>query len=261
MYPFISIGRFQLSLYGLCMATGILIAGFLACRRAARRGGEDTMVLALAAAGVGLGLLGAYVTYFIVSYPGGVPALFQEMRAGDFHGLGEGGLVFYGGLIPAAAGVLLMARLLHLDLGLYLDAMVPCVPLGHAFGRLGCTFAGCCYGIDYTGVGALHTAYAPEHTHFPVQPLEAALNVLLFLALARFTKNRRRGMKTLWAYLAGYGVIRFGLEFLRGDLIRGVYGTFSTSQWISLALVALAAGAMICSAMRKTASNKEGAGR
>jgi len=250
MYPFVSIGGFELSLYGVCVAAGILIASILACRRAVRRGGEETMVIALAAAAVGLGLFGAYATYFIVSYPGGVPALIREMSAGDFHGLKEGGLVFYGGLIPAAAGVMLMARLLKLDLGLYLDAMVPCVPLGHAFGRLGCTFAGCCYGIDYAGFAALRSVYAPEHTHFPVQPLEAALNVLLFAALARFTKNRRRGLTALWAYLIGYGVIRFGLEFLRGDLIRGVYGVFSTSQWISLAMILISCLAFLFSARR-----------
>ena len=250
MFPsFEFLGR-TITLYGVCMVAGIMAAGSIACRRALRRGGDDAMVIVLGVVAVALGLLGAYVTYFIVSYPGGVPALMREIAAGDYHGLSEGGLVFYGGLIPAAAGVLLTMKLTRLDVGLYCDAVVPCVPLGHAFGRIGCTFAGCCYGLDYAGPLALHTVYAPEHTHFPVQPLEALLNVGLFFLLVWFTK-KRRGLTALWAYLAGYGVIRFGLEFLRGDLIRGIYGVLSTSQWISLALVALSALALALTARKK----------
>lgn len=34
-----------------------------------------------------------------------------------------------------------------------------------------------------------------------------------------------------------YGIIRFNMEFLRGDGIRGIYFSLSTSQWISLALI------------------------
>ena len=40
-------------------------------------------------------------------------------------------------------------------------------------------------------------------------------------------------------YLIGYGVIRFILEFFRYDAFRGIYGVFSVSQWVSLALIVL----------------------
>ena len=43
--------------------------------------------------------------------------------------------------------------------------------------------------------------------------------------------------KLLPFYFISYGIIRFSLEFLRGDEIRGRWLIFSTSQWISIVLI------------------------
>ena len=73
-----------------------------------------------------------------------------------------------------------------------------------------------------------------------------------FAALVAYTRKRRPGMRTLYVYLAAYGVIRFSLEFLRGDLIRGIYGALSTSQWISIGLICIAAAAILIRKKGKT---------
>lgn len=142
-----------------------------------------------------------------------------------------GGFVFYGGLV--FAGLFSMAffyfnrRLKLEDLGL----LTPGLALGHAIGRVGCLLAGCCFGeqcdlpiaVSYRGVN-----------RHPVQIYEALGLVILFFLLKRFwIKNE--SPKTLGIiYLLFYGVLRFILEFFRGDLIRGLYYGLSTSQWVSI---------------------------
>ena len=70
----------------------------------------------------------------------------------------------------------------------------------------------------------------------PTQLFEAAANFLLFIALFFFYREFARGTTAL--YLVGYAVIRFGMEYLRGDP-RAVVGPFSISQTISLALFSI----------------------
>ena len=72
----------------------------------------------------------------------------------------------------------------------------------------------------------------------PVQLYEAAGCVLLFLLLDHLTDRGWPGGRLLALYLALYAVFRFLLEFLRGDAVRGSLGPLSTSQVISLAVLA-----------------------
>ena len=81
-------------------------------------------------------------------------------------------------------------------------------------------------------------------------------NMLFFLLAALFRRGALRA-KLLALYLAVYAVLRFLLEFLRGDAIRGVYFGLSTSQWISLAILlalGVAALARACARRRARAS-------
>jgi phosphatidylglycerol:prolipoprotein diacylglycerol transferase len=135
-----------------------------------------------------------------------------------------------------------------------LDGLVPSVPLAHAFGRLGCFFAGCCYGVPSAfGLEFNASELAPHGVKLlPVQLIEAGCNLLLFvllLVLSRFC--RRRGLLT-GTYLAAYAVMRFVLEFFRYDAERGVFWGLSTSQWISLLLLP-AAVFILCFAGRSRA--------
>ncbi len=245
MYPTIMILGQPVSTYGICLLAGVLTAAFLACIRVKARGGEWTMMAVLATVCMALALLGAKLAYIAFSYPGGFAGAVRDVGNGDYSIL-FGGFVFYGGLILAIPGAIAVFRTGHLDTGVFCDSAVPCVPLGHALGRIGCTLGGCCYGIEYQGFGAIWSHEKGEGILlFPVQPLEALLNLALFAALVIYTRKRRPGMRTLYVYLAAYAVIRFSLEFLRGDLIRGIFGVFSTSQWISIGLFGMAIGAIL----------------
>lgn len=165
----------------------------------------------------------------------------------------QGGYVFYGGLIGGIAAAYLGGKIHKLQTSVYLKAVIPCLPLAHGFGRIGCHLAGCCYGIPYNGFGHIvyHApSFAPvEVPLFPVQLFEAGLNFILsgILLVKEWRKGPSGGLVCF--YLSAYAIIRFFEEkYLRYDLLeRGKYGPFTTSQWISVGILAIIAIVWGCS--------------
>ncbi len=147
-----------------------------------------------------------------------------------------GGFVFYGGLL-AGLFYLSIIKILGLKISAKdLWPLVPALTLGHAIGRLGCFLAGCCYGKETDWWWGI---YQHDHYRHPTQILEAlGLLVLGYYLL----KSKKEKALLVAHYFLFYGLIRFGVEILRGDEIRGEWGIFTPSQWISLALIILGLG-------------------
>lgn len=138
------------------------------------------------------------------------------------------------------------------------DYVMLALPLGHAIGRVGCFLAGCCHGrptslpwaVTFTSPAA---DVADEFLGVPVHPTqlyEAAGVLAIFLLIVYRILPRVRAAKLrmgtgFLAYVLAYSVLRFGLEFLRGD-DRGelLSPALSPSQWISLAAGLAAAAVM-----------------
>lgn len=154
------------------------------------------------------------------------------------------GLVFYGGAIGGFLGVYWYCRRYHLSIKTVGAIVTPAVPLFHAFGRVGCFLAGCCWGIEVPwGPEFSHSLAAPNGVPLlPIQLIEAAANVIIFILLAVLSRklSSHRKWVVLPLYVFIYALVRFTLEFFRGDRERGVF-FFSTSQWISLALLVILA--------------------
>ncbi len=154
----------------------------------------------------------------------------------------KGGFVFYGGLIGGTFGTIIYAKQFKINAYEFLDLFATVLPLGHAFGRIGCFYSGCCYGIAYDGIFS-HVYHTSANLStplgvplLPVQLIESAfLFILFFVLLITFIKTKRKGLPA-FIYMLSYSVARFILEFYRGDLIRGIFLGLSTSQWISLVL-------------------------
>ncbi|MDO4384883.1 MAG: prolipoprotein diacylglyceryl transferase [Clostridia bacterium] len=235
MLPYLRLGNRLIPMYGVCMTVGILLSSCLAFVRAKRAGKDENALIVIVACAVGIGLICARLLYVVVSY--GVQQAILKILSGDFSPLTEGGLVFYGSLIGGILGGILGARIARESLSSYLAPIVPCIPLGHAFGRLGCFFGGCCYGMPYDGPLAVRfPAAGVTEPVFPVQLLEALINLVIFILLILYTRKSRPRGYSLYLYLLLYSVSRFTLEFLRGDKIRGLSNGLSTSQWISIVL-------------------------
>ncbi len=221
--------------YGFLIALGVIIANLVA-RVTIKKWQlvwEDLIILeGYSALGM---LMGSKLLYIIVSL-----RQFSLNQLLDLHYLNaimSSGFVFYGGLIGMVIAVFLVQKIHGIDIINYLIHLVYMIPLVHAFGRMGCFMAGCCYGIPYRGIFKVRFpvgAFAPAGIDlFPVQLVEAlgllAIAISLFLLDYVFHKKY-----TVIVYLMSYSALRFVLEFYRYDAIRGLWGGLSTSQWISI---------------------------
>jgi phosphatidylglycerol:prolipoprotein diacylglycerol transferase len=157
----------------------------------------------------------------------------------------EGGFVFYGGLLvalPVAAFFISKYKLPHFKT---LDSLAPGLAIAHSMGRLGCFAAGCCHGLptdSVFGVRFFSSAVDPSVRGLSVHPVQlyeaTALFVLFLLLLWYYPRKRMDGQITA-IYLIAYPVLRFFLEYTRGDSIRGFIANtgWSTSQFISAILL------------------------
>lgn len=174
------------------------------------------------------GWIGAKVFFLIFSAPDMALNYGREVN----FWLG-GGFVFYGGLVFAALFSLLFIRLNMNSKYELLGLITPGLAIGHAIGRVGCFLAGCCYG-DHCDlpIGVLVKGISRH----PVQLYEVAGLVLIFLILRKLVLKKEL-KESLLLYPIGYSLLRFALEFFRGDAIRGLYAGLSTSQWVSILIV------------------------
>jgi phosphatidylglycerol:prolipoprotein diacylglycerol transferase len=242
MLPTIKIFGITIGMYGLMIAIGLITGISIAVVRSKKYGFLRQDVLFASFFGcIGL-FIGAKLLYILIMLPQLIKNLEQLSAAPDLIlAFFLGGFVFYGGLLGAVIGIFIYCRLFRLDFLPMLDHLIPSIPIIHAFGRLGCFFAGCCYGIPYSGVFAVsfHNAIsAPDNIQlFPVQLTESVINITAGILLLIYAARPRRCGKVAGIYLLYYAIMRFILEFFRGDIARGQLLGLSTSQWISLLLI------------------------
>ena len=253
-----SIGPVTLHTYGLMTAIGIIAAYLLIEHRAKQKGitGEQSgKPFGLILFCLIFGYLGSKLLYILTILPriADDPSVF-------LHSL-SGGWVVFGGLLGGIFGAWLFCHWQKLPVGLYFDLAFPAVALAQAFGRVGCFFAGCCYGVETESrfsVVFRHSHYAPNDVQLvPTQLLSAALDLLLCLFLLWYEKKwEKRDGELAAVYLILYSAGRFILEFWRGDLERGAVGPLSTSQFIGL--FTLAAGILLWIRFRSVRTDEVG---
>lgn len=159
---------------------------------------------------------------------------------------GSGGISANGGIIGAVAacyfcGVIVFGC--QNDARYFLHLTVPSLALVQAFGRIGCFFAGCCYGIPARwGIGVTYPEgseaalmYGAGTKLVPTQLIESAFLFALTAALLLFVRKRR-----LVFYLYAYGTYRFFAEFWRGDNRGALVPFMSPSQFTSVLFVVAA---------------------
>jgi phosphatidylglycerol:prolipoprotein diacylglycerol transferase len=227
--------------YGVLLVLGCAAALAFTVARARKLGIERFDALAAGLFAIIGGLVGSTLLYIVVHW--------REMLTSPAR-LAQPGLVFYGGLVGGVAGAATYCRLYNISLRRWADCAVPGLLLGHALGRVGCFFAGCCYGKPVAASFPLAVTLAGVPRH-PVQLYEVAGLVLLMLLV--LVLERRTSLPLITIYLVGYALLRLFTESLRGDdEARGfLFGNFlSTSQAIALAILL---GAVVLSYLPKRA--------
>ena len=243
------LGPFSLHMYGVLLVAALLAALWLAGALARRQRLDPQKVQDLGIASISAGLVGAKLLLVAVDfdqYRMNPRALLDVLQSGG---------VFYGGLLGAIPVAWWYIRKHQLPLFSTLDVLAPAVALGQAVGRLGCFAAGCCFGAPSTT--AWSVIFHNEDAHalvgvplgvplHPSQLYESFGAFALLLVLLAVLKNRRFQGQVFAVYLLAYAVLRFSLEFFRGDVARGTVfgGALSTSQFIAIVVVFLTLAAL-----------------
>ena len=222
LYPVaLSLGGVEVRWYGILVAVSVLIAVSIALagvRRAGLPPGlvEDASLWAGASA-----LAGGRILYVLQNE-------LPEVAAHPLHlfAVWHGGLSFYGGLVAGLLGLAMWARRRGVGFGRVADIAAPAAAAGQAVGHLGCLIGGDSYGLPTAGpIGVVYSspnAMAPlGNPLVPTQLYEAVGLGLLAAALwlGRDRLERLGPGATAAAYLLGNAAIRFGLFFLRDDLV------------------------------------------
>ncbi len=265
MYPYIQItDTFKIPTYGILAVVGIIFATVVAVLFTKKRklSIDALMEIALAAA-VGL-FVGSHLLYGITNIERiidvcanyGAYESFWEFIKAFFSYFNV--MVFFGGLFGGVLRGYLWAKHRKYPIGDFGDVFAAATPLFHAFGRVGCIFAGCCYGIEADwGISGRVGDIPPETTRVPIQLFESGVLLLITaLVCVFFLKGIARG-SLFPIYMGIYAVARFILEFFRGDEIRGRLWIFSTSQWISIITVILVAIFFIVKLKKSKAAKAE----
>ena len=257
MHPrLFELGPLTVYTYGVLLASAYLLGLQLALVRARRHGLDAQRVMDLGILVIVSALVGAKLLLVIVDFDqfrADPAALFSIARSGG---------VFYGGLVVAVAAAFWYLRRHPMPFWPTCDVFAPGIALGHVVGRMGCFFAGCCWGrptalpwgVTFTNPLAAELVGTPLGVSLhPTQIYEAAAELLILVGLLAFERRGRPFPgRTFWAYMLVYAVSRFVIEFFRGDARGTVLGTLSTSQFIAVVLAPISV-AMLVWLSRRTA--------
>lgn len=235
MHPVLfRIGSFEVGTYGLLLAVGFFLALGLAGRLARKDNLSMEGITDLAVTVLIAGVVGAKVLMVVVDLLNGRPVS-EALSLGT---LRAGGFV-HGGVIAGAAAFFWRMRKNHLPYAETMDTLVAPLALGQAIGRLGCFFAGCCYGtacdlpwaVTFTDPAAQRFSETPLHLPLhPVQLYSSALNFTVLAVLLWLHARRKVKGSVFGAYFVLEGLARILVEAWRNDPDRG---TWLGQAWLS----------------------------
>lgn len=241
--------------YGLCMGLGIIfcfIFLLLTMWKLKFNEAASDMIIIIGVFGTGFGIFAAMLFQS-----------FYNFIANPSAGFHFGGMTFLGGLIGGVASFLgvyflymyairprTKIKVLAKPMNATLTDALPFIPIGisiaHAFGRLGCFFAGCCYGMETDAWFGMHVAAPNGHTLdvtvVPTQLFEMIFLLVLASVMA-ILYFRRHFNYNFSVYMIAYGVWRFLIEFVRNDSRGELVGNLITpSQFWCILMVILGVG-------------------
>lgn len=251
-YPILSLGDLSVYMYGLMIAVGILCCFwvlFSYSKILSIPAKYVDFIFYAAIASIVIGFIGSAAWQGLFNYiddiQNGKDAVFSL----------NGGITAIGGLLTGALTFIVIALCFRKKYPYLLSKVVvvapSCMTIAHAFGRLGCFFAGCCYGRpveDGDFFGFLGVVFQPGSTAYskfgntPLYPTQLFEAIFLFIifGVTSYLLIKKRFRYSMPVYLASYGIWRFFIEFLRDDYRGSFLGVLTPSQTQSIFLVVLA---------------------
>ncbi|MCI9082889.1 MAG: prolipoprotein diacylglyceryl transferase [Lachnospiraceae bacterium] len=237
----IKLGPLTLHMYGIMVAIGFLSALIICEKRAKKRGMETDILYGIFWCAIFGGAAGSKLLYYTVSIP---DILKDPSILWNF----QNGWVVYGGILGGVFASFVYCRYKKADFVKYLDLVLPAVAFAQGCGRIGCFFAGCCYGRETDSVLSIQywqSEYAPNGVKLIPTQIYSSIGdfALAFLLMAYARREPKKG-KVAAVYCIFYSVGRFIIEMLRNDY-RGTWGFLSTSQAISIIILILGIGIFV----------------
>lgn len=255
MHPVLfEFGGLTVHTYGFFIAMGVLSGIFFARYEAGRLGMDADRVVDACFYMVIAAIAGSRLFYVFTNFKFFIASPVEIFK------IWNGGLVFYGGFIGAIIVMIVFIKRYRLDLGKFCDVGAVSLPLGHFLGRIGCFFAGCCYGktcdlpwaIVFRHPDSLAPLNIPIH---PTQIYSSLSNLIIFLVLFFYRTRKSFDGQLFWIYVIFYGVNRSIIELFRGDYRGGdILGLFSISQTIGIMSVVIAVIMLIVLGRKNSAS-------
>jgi len=264
MLPIIlKIGPITIHTYGLMMAVGVAFALWFLFIQAKKHDLPSSKIIDMAFYTIIISLIGAKLILLV----GNISYYMRYWR--ELLSLARSGGVFQGGLTFGFLFALWYFHKHRIPTWKAADIVAPALALGHGFGRIGCFSAGCCYGTECSlpwGV-IFKSKYASDLTGIPLgiplhptQLYEAALNFLNFFVLFLILKKKRFDGQVFSLYIINYSIIRYFVEFYRGDHPDKAFLFRNPSPYLSLSvpqlfcILALIAGVALLLILRKKKS-------
>ncbi|HEY0387399.1 MAG TPA: prolipoprotein diacylglyceryl transferase [Gaiellales bacterium] len=256
--PFIvNSGPIHARWYGLLLALGVLLAGWIARREFRRRRMDPELAYSIAVWGVPFGLAGARL-YHVVTDWDAFRNDYSQIPA-----IWNGGLSIFGAVLGGMLGVWIGSRRVRLPFWRVADCIAPGLVLAQALGRWGNYFNQELYGTPTDRPWGLEIdpshrqpPYLTSDTFQPMFLFESFLNVLVFLALVLFVRrfwNRIPNGTVFALYVTLYDLYRVPLETLKVDPADVFLGQ-RVNVWVSAVLFVVGLVAFALLFRRRTSS-------
>lgn len=243
------LGALQIHWYGVIIASGVVLAVYLAVREAKRRQVSEDHILNLVLYALPFALIGARAYYVAFEWP------YYAAHPGEIIAIWHGGIAIYGALIAAAIVFIIYCRVKDLSAWLVLDIAAPTVMIAQAIGRFGNFMNQEAYG-QITTLAFLKTLHLPDfitqqmliggHYRMPTFLFESAWNVAGFILImsVRHHQHWFKQGEIFLSYVLWYSFGRFFVEGMRTDSLYVTAG-LRVSQLLSIVLFVGALGLWI----------------
>ena len=241
MHPILfKIGSLEIRTYGLFLLLAFFFATLYTAREAQKNGYKKEIIFDLAFWLVVIAIVGSRLLFAFYHWN------YYSKHLLEIFAFWEGGLVFYGGVIPDIFFAIWYAKRKGLPIWKMADWIGPAFALGMFIGRWGCFFNGCCYGKPTNsplGIVFPPGSFACQEfgcvkVH-PTQLYESFANLLVFFFLVAIKRRKPFDGFIFWLYVLLGSLIRFIDDFFRsyepGVLLFG--GKITVNQVIAIGLM------------------------
>ncbi len=247
-----SIGNLTITMYGFLLALGMLAGFFLTCYLAKKRGIKSDDITLLALYVFPLAILGARIYYFIFN---------NDVSFVDFFNFTDGGLAVIGSIIGGIMGGLLYCWIYKKNFLNLFDIVVAGLALGQAIGRIGCFFAGCCFGevVTNESLQMFPISVMIDGTwHYATFFYESIWNLIGFsMLIFVYNKTTKIGIPTA-SYLIWYGIGRSLIEGIRGESLFIGNSNIRISQLLSIVMIVCGLALIVYNVIKAKKEKKNG---